>query len=325
MMKKLTIVVVALLAGLLVVAGTLFVLARLKPVMGEEARRSAPGSFVRLSHGVVHYLDEGPPSGEPLLLIHGSTVPAVIWDKTVGSLNAAGYRTIRADLYGRGYSDRPRIKYDYDVFARQNLELLDSLGITGSFHIGGISLGGAIAVVATGMVPQRVASLLLVDPAGPFLDDTGAEERLMRLSRWARAVMEEDSPQASLRREQLAPLMEQVRTQMKYRGSEYVSISFMRNRNQHRLREAWQGVGRLPIPSLLVWGEDDPIIPVRFAQDVVALIPGIELHIIPGGGHAPHYEQPGVVNMLIVDFMQKVARGQGGQSAQTERNTSVER
>lgn len=306
-MQWIVIVVVSLVLIAVLTCAILFIVARTKPVLGRKERENVPGDFATLSRGVVHYFDDGPRSGETVLLIHGSTVPAVVWDKTVGSLNAAGYRTIRADLYGRGYSDRPRIKYGYDVFVEQNLELLDSLDIIEPVHVMGISLGAAIAVVLADVAPARVASLTLMDPAGPFLDNAPVQERWMRLGKGIKALMEGDSEAAGERRRKLAPLMEQVHAEMKFRGTEYVSVSFMKHRDQGTLSRAFSTVGASGVPSLLIWGEEDPVIPVRYVENVKRDFAGIEVHTVPGGGHAPHYEQPEIVNPVLVDFLLRIS------------------
>jgi hypothetical protein len=62
-------------------------------------------------------------------LIHGATMPSWQFDRVVPYLAEAGFRTIRLDLYGHGYSDRPTISHDYDLFGRQVSELLERLDL----------------------------------------------------------------------------------------------------------------------------------------------------------------------------------------------------
>src|SRR3954471_8601554 len=76
------------------------------------ARREAPGKFVRLSDGVTHYQIDGPENGRVVVLAHGFSVPYYIWDSTAAALAGAGYRVIRYDTYGRGWSDRPDVVYN---------------------------------------------------------------------------------------------------------------------------------------------------------------------------------------------------------------------
>ena len=89
--------------------------------LNEATRASAPGSFVQLSDGCTHYelgnslLPAGAPFGDnkgkgvraPVVLVHGFSVPYFIWDPTFEFLTKSGFRVLRYDLFGRGYSDRP--------------------------------------------------------------------------------------------------------------------------------------------------------------------------------------------------------------------------
>ncbi len=97
--------------------------------LDDKARSVSPGDFVQLSQGYVHYQLEGPETGETVVLVHGFSAPMFIWERTVPALTKAGFRVLSYDLYGRGYSDRPDVAYDKDLFDTQLLELLDALDI----------------------------------------------------------------------------------------------------------------------------------------------------------------------------------------------------
>ncbi|MBC7260381.1 MAG: alpha/beta fold hydrolase, partial [Chloroflexi bacterium] len=135
-------------------------------VLDDEARKGVPGQFVRLPDGVVHYELAGPPDGQPVVLIHGFSVPYYIWDPTFPALAEAGFRTLRYDLYGRGFSDRPETEYTLDLFVRQLLNLLQALGMERPVDVVGLSMGGPIAVSFTDRYPEHVRKLVLIDPAG---------------------------------------------------------------------------------------------------------------------------------------------------------------
>ncbi len=84
------------------------------------------------------------------------------------ALAAAGFRVARYDTYGRGYSDRPDVKYTSDLFDRQLLQLLDSLGWRDPVDLVGLSFGGPVSAGFAGRHPDRTRSLTLIDPAaGP--------------------------------------------------------------------------------------------------------------------------------------------------------------
>src|SRR5579872_7227065 len=84
--------------------------------LSDAARRGTGGSYVRLSDGVTHYELAGPENARTVVLVHGFSVPYYLWDPTFTALVKAGMRTLRYDLYGRGYSDRPAEIYDADLY-----------------------------------------------------------------------------------------------------------------------------------------------------------------------------------------------------------------
>ena len=130
--------------------------------------RSLPQAdeFVRLRDGNCHYRIDGPQAGPIILLLHGATVAAWEFERLVPMLSAAGYRTIRADLFGHGYSDRPRARYAHALFVRQLLDLLDVLTPTAPVHLLGHSLGAALAARLVCAQPQRFRRGSRVDELG---------------------------------------------------------------------------------------------------------------------------------------------------------------
>ena len=89
----------------------------LKPIeyeskeLTETVRQSLPGKFIEISGGQVHYELEGPESGRKVILVPGFTVPLFVWDHTFRTLVNAGFRVLRYDLFGYGFSYRPNVKY----------------------------------------------------------------------------------------------------------------------------------------------------------------------------------------------------------------------
>src|SRR4029077_1911764 len=95
----------------------------------DAVRQGAGGSYTSLPDGTVHYQVAGPDSGRVVVLVHGFSVTYYIWDPLFGDLASAGFRVVRYDIYGRGFSDRPRTSYDADLFDRQLVDLLAALKI----------------------------------------------------------------------------------------------------------------------------------------------------------------------------------------------------
>jgi pimeloyl-ACP methyl ester carboxylesterase len=114
--------------------------------LNATTRSSLPGQFVELPDGFVHYELAGLSGGETVVLVPGISVPYFAWEPTFTALVAANLCVLRYDLYGRGYSDRPDVVYDLDLFDRQLEHLVAALGLTGMITPIGLSMGGAIAV-----------------------------------------------------------------------------------------------------------------------------------------------------------------------------------
>lgn len=128
------------------------------------ARTSAPGKFVKLSDGLVHYELGGPEGGRTVVLVHGFSVPYYLWDPTFRALTEAGFRVLRYDLFGRGFSDRPDVTYDGELYRRQLVELLDALQIRGKVDLMGSSMGGPIVAGFGCKHPERVRTVSLFGP-----------------------------------------------------------------------------------------------------------------------------------------------------------------
>ena len=108
-------------------------------------RREVGGSYIALADGITHYQIAGPDDAPLVVMLHGFSVPNFIWDPTFDALAQAGYRVLRYDFFGRGYSDRPHLDYDLDLFTRQLVDLLDALEIETCRAVFGLSMGGVVA------------------------------------------------------------------------------------------------------------------------------------------------------------------------------------
>lgn len=115
------------------------------------ARKGASGSFVQLSDGFTHYELSNPHArdAERVVLVHGFSVPYFIFDPTSAFLTQSGFRVLRYDLLGRGFSDRPA-----------TLQLAQPVSLVG------VSTGGPITAAFTAHSPDRVDRLVLIDRDG---------------------------------------------------------------------------------------------------------------------------------------------------------------
>ncbi len=276
------------------------------------ARQAAPGQFVTLADGVTHYDVAGPDSGQRVMLVHGFSVPFYIWDSTSTALAAAGFRVARYDHFGRGYSDRPDVAYTADLFDRQLVQLLDSLGWREPVDVVGLSMGGPISATFVARHPERARSLTLVDPAAGPRTVPPAMFRIPVAgpALWqSLAVPGMADGQASdfVEPAKWPDWADRYRTQTQYRGFGRALLSTLREGQDVSLDSVYSRVGALGIPTLLLWGTQDSTVSIEHAPSVRTAIPQAQFHAIDRAGHLPHLERTDVVNPLLIGFLRSVA------------------
>jgi pimeloyl-ACP methyl ester carboxylesterase len=275
----------------------------------EVVRSRAPGSFVGLAHGKVFYELAGPEDGRLVVLVHGFSVPSFVWDPTFEELLAQGFRVLRYDLYGRGYSVRPDVAYNRTLYVEQLRELLASLGIDHGVDLVGLSMGGGIIASFTESYPEKVARLVFVDPfVGPVdagvltVPWLGEYLAVVFISRTLPKRLSDD-----FYRPEKVPAWEgRFREQMRYRGFRRALLRSLRQFMAEDFSDVYAAVGRLGKPTLLVWGREDKTIPFSESERIAGPL-GAELFVVEESGHTPHLERPKVFEPKLIEFL----RGEG--------------
>lgn len=271
------------------------------------ARQQAPGKFVQLSDGATHYDVSGPDSGRTVVLVHGFSVPMYIWDSTVTALGAAGYRVLRYDVFGRGYSDRPDAAYDGTFYTRQLDELLDSLHVTEPIDLVGLSFGGFVAGHYVPARRARVRTLTLVDPVATSTPVPGFMSWPL-VGTWIWQVtrvpgMADNQASDFLHPEQYPGWADAYRPQMRFRGFGRSLLRSAIASSRVSYDSLYAAVGRTGVPVLLVWGRQDPTVPFEQSDVVRRAIPALEFLPVDSAGHLPHMEQPGTVHARLTAFL----------------------
>jgi pimeloyl-ACP methyl ester carboxylesterase len=256
------------------------------------------------------YVDMGKRDGTPVLLVHGYTDSARDWVPLIPYLSV-NLRLIVVDLRGHGRSGKPECCYTRYDFAYDLKLLLDHLGIARA-DVVGHSLGSMVAQIFGETWPERTNKLVLISSTGgPSAAATPAELR-------ARAAAFDYRGAIRALRDPIDPDSAFMLAWWSSPG--YVDPVFLRRQREDAARipaRVWlaildQGVGMaglqatLPFltePTLLIWGEKDPIMLPEYRRTLMAALPGAELRVFPGLGHNPFWEKPREVGAVIDGFL----------------------
>ena len=284
-----------------------------KPDLTLETRKGLPGSFAELSVGVTHYELSGDTHGRSVVLIHGNAAPYVTWDNTVGDLCEAGFRVLRYDVIGHGFSDRPRLgTYDTQLYNAQLAELIDHLGISCPIRVVGTSQGGSIGACFASKHPGKVEKLAVLSP---FFDDfkgSGGVFATVAKTPFVGEVVLQLVPEAKISdlsdrlasADKRAILEPQAAEQMRFRGKRRAMLANLRGDALIDATSCYEGVKAQGIPTLLTWGTQDKVLTGDSMSRLRDLLPDIEYHEIEGASHLAHYEFPERVNPILIRFLE---------------------
>jgi pimeloyl-ACP methyl ester carboxylesterase len=276
----------------------------------DQMRQQAGGSYAALSQGVTHYEVLGPALGRSVVLVHGSTLPMWTWDRLVKPLTDAGFRVLRYDHYGRGYSDRPPGKYTIDMYRSQLHELIGFLNIKEPVSLIGISFGCAVIANYASCFPQTIDRMIFVAPVvSPF---TELSKLLTRSSVGAALVKNQLKKQVegSIRKTLLDRGMpdryaDLFVEQASIKGFQQSLISFLRSAAKADYRPFYRKTGESVQDIMLIWGDDDKTVRIGQVRAFGEAIPRARVRILPGIGHMAPFEATGQFNGLVLDFLTK--------------------
>lgn len=283
-----------------------------------RARYVTPADrFVTAEPGLtVRVRDEGPRDAPAVLLIHGSSSSLEDWDGWARAL-VPTHRVVRYDQPGHGLTGPdPRDRYTMADMARVAGKVADAAGLE-RFVIGGNSMGGAVAWTYAAAHPDRLAGLILVDAAGapdnaatsvPIGFRLAASPLASPIVRWVtpapliRSSVENTFGEPS----QVTPaLVERFRDMLLMPG----------NRRATRVRAALerapatvQQMASITVPTLIVWGARDRLIPPKGAQWFDQALTNSRLAVLPTAGHLPMVERPVESVRPVLAFLASLPR-----------------
>lgn len=249
------------------------------------------------------YTDKG--QGTHLLLVHGFPLTRQLWKPQIDSLSDKT-RLLAPDLRGHGESSATPGPYTMDLLADDLNVFLDKIGITQPVVVCGLSMGGYVSFAFYSKFADRVAGLILTSTRAAADTPEGKQGRVEAAERIRKegisAIVEGlllklMSPETYKKR---PDLVSQVREIMEHVSKEAYLGDLMGMKERPDARSM---LSQINVPTLIIHGADDQIVPSQEARTMLASIPGASMEIIPGVGHLPNLEKPEIFNHAVGQFL----------------------
>lgn len=280
-----------------------------------ELIQRVPFQTIRVNDHRMAYLDVG--QGKPVILIHGFGGSMWQWEYQYLPF-AHTHRVLIPDLIGSGLSDKPEAIYSPEHLVKIFLKFMDGLEIKQATLIGN-SMGAGLAMAMALDYPDRVDRLVLISGFPAQVEASVASPQYRQFLHyrpplWLAAIGNRIAGRGTTER-----LLKEIVYQPELISASVIERSF-HNRQRGGLLTplyslldhiyTWdehygQRLANIPHPTLLLWGDHDRVFPLEVGKQVQNLLPQAEWHIIPEAGHLPQWEQPQVVNPLILAFLEK--------------------
>ena len=256
--------------------------------------------FVTVGANKIRYLEGGGSDGN-VLLVHGLGASAERWARVIPHLSKK-YHVIVPDLIGFGLSDKPSVDYTPDFFSQFIFNFLETLGITKTNMIGS-SLGGQIVAECAITQNKMIEKVVLVSPSGVMKQSTPTFDAYTLAA--------------------LYPTQEGAKTAFQMMSGEHKEIdsdtidgfiqrmtlpnakmAFMSTilgiRNAVPLSERLE---RILVPTLVVWGKQDTLIPITYSKEFVSSIRNCQFVEMESSGHTPYVEEPEKFSEIVLRFL----------------------
>ena len=260
----------------------------------------------------LHYVEWGPSSANPLVLLHGITGHARTWDRLASDLSPR-FRVLALDQRGHGDSDAA-IDGDYrvDVMAGDLAGFADRLELR-TFTLLGLSMGGRVAIAYAGANPGRVERLVIVD-IGPDIHLPGLERIRGMMSTAPERIDSKEqaieyarranprSDEAELRHRVIHALRRAPDGVLTWKYDKALR-DMMRVGGRHDATDLWAPLGRIACPTLVVRGAESDILSPEIAKKMLERLPDGRLAEVPEAGHSVPADQPDEFSRVVRAFL----------------------
>ena len=251
------------------------------------------GNFAELSNGFTYYNIDNRFNENTLVFIHGFSVPSYIWEKTYNSAKEKGFKVIKLDLYGRGFSDNPDLDYTDELFANQVIELLQELQITNATFLG-LSNGGRVISKLADIKPNMVEKLVYVS-ASSFNNHKNTADKIVSKDEINEFIKNRyptiSSGQLSdFKYPENYPLWDDKYEELlKFKGFARALISTLKNHKNLDLENKEISDSNKKVYT--IWGDSDSVVVYNDIKEKLnKLMPNRFEYTVPNSGHLPHIE-----------------------------------
>jgi len=254
---------------------------------------------IKIDGNAIRYVEAGT-SKENLLLIHGLGASAERWEHVIPQF-AKNYRVLVPDLIGFGLSDKPLVDYTTDYLSEFITKFLKKLNID-SVSIIGSSLGGQIGAEFAYQNNSMVKKLILVSPSGMMKHSTPALDAYVMAALYpsdssASNAFQMMSGSKNIDKKTVRGFVER----MKLPNAKMAFMSTLLGLKDAEVIS--EKLGSIKSPTLIIWGENDPVIPVKYAQSFVSEIDDCRFVKMENCGHTPYVEYPDKFYKIVSDFL----------------------
>ncbi len=256
--------------------------------------------FLQIDGNKIRYLESGD-SKKTLVLVHGLGASAERWDQVI-PLFADEFRVVVPDLIGFGYSDKPLVDYTTEFFS----EFLQKFFIASDIkrpNLIGSSLGGQIIAEYATSHSQEIEKLILVSPSGVMKKSTPA------LDAYIMAALYPNEQSAKNAFELMEGSGKNVNEKivngfverMRLPNAKLAFMSTLLGIKNSKL--VGTKLQTISTPTLIIWGSEDPVIPIHYADSFVSTIQDCRFFRMDGCGHTPYVQDPHVFTSKVLEFL----------------------
>lgn len=263
-------------------------------------------AFMGVDHIQLAYTDTG--IGQPVVLLHGYPFNRTLWNEQVSALSNS-YRVITPDLRGLGESGATSGAATMNRMAQDVAELLDQLEISRAV-IGGLSMGGYVALAYYKQFPSRVRALVLADTRAQADTEEGKQGRHQQAEKALAEGMASiaDSmlpklltPETVSKRPEVVKRVRDMMLKTKPEGAAGALLGMAEREDQTSL------LSRISCPALILVGQEDPITPVQDSEKMHREIAGSRLVVIESASHVSNLERTEQFNEELMRFLNQLS------------------